>query len=225
MSAIVALLAAWGIALVTNVVPAFMPPTWSLLAIFRVTAAPPLLLLTIGGAIASTLGRAGLTLLCRRFRGLLPERDRRNAEALSHFLKRHRRWRDVIVFGYCLGPFPSNPLFIAAGVGRMPLLPIAVAFFVSRAISYTFWVWTTGQVSENLGGLFLHELTSWQAIVLQIAALASVVVLLRLPWARWLGLPEGPASAEDERTQPAQGSQAQPRAASSTTAGRNDRRH
>lgn len=196
MGAIVALLAAWGIAVVINVVPAFMPPTWSVLAIFHVTAAPPLLLLTVGGAGASALGRAGLTLLCHRFRGRLPERDRRNAEALSAFLDRHRRWRDLIVFGYCLGPFPSNPLFIAAGVGHMPLLPIALAFFISRAIADTFWVWTAGRVSQNLGGLFLHQLTSWQAIVAQVAALAGVVLLLRLPWARWFGLTHEPAESD-----------------------------
>ncbi|HZQ38462.1 MAG TPA: hypothetical protein VFD32_21225 [Dehalococcoidia bacterium] len=222
MGVIAALLAAWGIALVVNVVPAFMPPTWSVLAIFHVTAHPPLLLLTLGGAVVSAIGRAGLTLLCRRFRGRLPERDRRNADALSDFLNRHRRWRDVIVFGYCLGPFPSNPLFIAAGVGRMSLLPIAVAFFLSRAISYTFWVWTAGAVSQNLGSLFLHELTSWQAIVLQVAALASVVVLLRLPWARWLGLADEPN--ERGRGQE-RWSKVPSRASGSASAGRDQRRH
>jgi membrane protein YqaA with SNARE-associated domain len=201
-----------------------MPPTWSVLAIFRVTAAPPLLLLTLGGAVSSAIGRAGLALLCRRFRDRLPERDRRNADALSDFLNRHRRWRDLIVFGYCLGPFPSNPLFIAAGVGRIPLLPIVLAFFVSRAISYTFWVWTTGQVSQNLGGLFLKEFSSWQAILVQIAALASVVVLLRLPWARWLGLGSAPGDSEERGDERRRCSQPPPNAAGSAMAGRDNRR-
>ncbi len=222
MTAPLALLAAWAIALVINVVPAFMPPTWSVLAIFHVTAAPPLLLLTIGGAAASALGRVGLALLCHRFRTLLPEGDRRNADALSSFLDRHRRWRDLIVFGYCLGPFPSNPLFIAAGVGRMPLLPISLAFFLSRAIADTFWVWTAGQVSQNLGGLFLHQLTSWQAIAAQVIALAGVVVLLRLPWARWFGLGSEPGESSEHGEQRGQGSRARSGTAGSATAGRND---
>ncbi|HEY7295463.1 MAG TPA: hypothetical protein VH916_10495, partial [Dehalococcoidia bacterium] len=66
--------------------------------------------------------------------------------------------------------------------------------FVSRAIADTVWVWTAGRVSENVGGLFLHQLTSWQSIVLQVAALAAVVLLFRLPWVRWLGLEHAAAA-------------------------------
>lgn len=183
-----ALLAAWAITLIINIVPAFMPPTWSVLAVFHVTAAPPLLLLTIGGAAMSALGRATLSLLSRRFRGLLPESDRKNAAALGQFINRHRRWREPIVFGYCLGPFPSNPIFIAAGVGDVPLLPVTAAFFLSRAIADTFWVWTAGHVANGLGGVFTEQLTSWQAIALQVVAIALIVLVFRLPWASWLGV-------------------------------------
>lgn len=188
MSAPLALLAAWGVALLINFVPAFMPPTWSVLAIFHVTAHPPLLLLTVGGAAMSTVGRVGLARLSRRFRGVLPASDRTNAEALSAFVNRHRRWREAIVFGYCLGPFPSNALFVAAGVGRVPLMPVSIAFFLSRSIADTIWVWTAGHVSENVGGVFLHQLTDWKAVALQIVALIVVVLFFRLPWARWLGV-------------------------------------
>lgn len=188
MGSLLSLLFAWGIALVINLVPAFMPPTWSVLAIFHVLSRPPLLLLTAGGAAASALGRVGLALLSRRFRDLLPESDRRNAEALSGFVNRHHRWREAIVFGYCLGPFPSNAIFIAAGVGRMPLLPVTVAFFLSRAIADTLWVWAAGKVSANVGGLFVTQVTDWKAIAVQVAALVVVVLFFRLPWAKWLGV-------------------------------------
>jgi hypothetical protein len=36
MSTLVALLAAWAVAFAINLVPAFMPPTWSVLALFHV---------------------------------------------------------------------------------------------------------------------------------------------------------------------------------------------
>jgi membrane protein YqaA with SNARE-associated domain len=187
MSAVLAMLAAWAIALVINVVPAFMPPTWSVLAVFHIMAGPPLLSLTVGGAAASAVGRVGLALLCRRFGDKLPETDRTNARALGQFVNRHRRWREAIVFFYCLGPLPSNPLFIAAGIGRVPLLPVTIAFFVARAIADTFWVWSAGKVSDDLGDVFLKNVTSWQAAAIQLAALALVVLIFRLPWAKWLG--------------------------------------
>lgn len=188
MTALPALLLAWAIALVINVVPAFMPPTWSVLAIFHVVSNPPLLLLTVGGAAASALGRTVLALGSRRFSRVLPATDRKNAEALGEFVNRHRRWREPIFFFYCLAPLPSNPLFIAAGVGKIPLLGVTLAFFASRAIADTFWVWTAGQVSRNVGGLFVHQLTDWKAIVLQVLGLVTVVLLFRLPWAKWLGI-------------------------------------
>ena len=187
MSNLLLLLLAWAIVLVVNVVPAFMPPSWSIMAVFRVTAGLPLLPLTIGGAAMSAVGRAGLALLSRRLSYKLPDTDRQNAEALGQFLNRHRRWRTLIVFGYCLGPLPSNAVFIAAGAGKVPLLPVTLAFFLSRAIADTFWVWTVDQVSHNLSDVFAEQITSWKAVVVQVATIVLVVLLFRLPWRRWLG--------------------------------------
>ena len=174
------------VAFLINVVPAFMPPTWSVMAAFHVIGNLPILPLTLTSAATSALGRLVLAVGSEHGSHFLPEHDRENAIALGRWINKHRRWRDPIVFLYCLGPFPSNPLFIAAGVGRIPLLPVTIAFAISRAIANTFWVWTAGAVSTNIGGQFTKQLTSWQSIVLQIAALAVVVLLFRLPWARIL---------------------------------------
>lgn len=184
------LLAAWAVVFVINIVPVFMPSSWTVMAAFKILGGLPLLPLTIGGAAMSALGRVVLALLSRRFGRRLPETDRKNAEALGAFIERHPRWRILIVFGYCLGPFPSNPLFIAAGVSRLRLLPVAVTFFISRAIADTFWVWTAGKVAGGVQGTFRDQVTSWQAIALQLGSLALLVLVFRLPWAKWLGLSE-----------------------------------
>lgn len=207
MAALGAILLAWLVAFAINVVPAFMPPTWSVLAIFHVVGSLPILPLTIGGALTSALGRMVLAVLSARGKRFLGKRDRANAEALGAWVNKHRRWRDLIFFLYCLGPLPSNPLFIAAGVGRIPLLPVTVSFFISRAIANTFWVWTASSVSHNLGGAFVKELTSWQSIVLQVVALLSVGLVFRLPWERLLGIDAGahnPAGSEQPPQPPAQ---------------------
>ncbi len=191
------ILAAWGIAFVINLVPVFMPPTWSVLAVFHVTTGVPLLVLTVGGAFFSALGRMGLAVGASRLRKFLPDSDVENASALGAFVNRHRAWRLLIVFLYCLAPVPSNPIFIAAGIGRVPLLPLTAAFCDSRVIADTFWVWTAGAVSESTAGVFVESLTSIQSIAFQVAALCLVVLILRLPWARWLGIvaPAAPAGA------------------------------
>lgn len=188
MDALLLALLAWLLALVINVVPAFMPPTWALLAVFHYVWDVPLLLLTIGGAAASTVGRVLLAVGCRRFAHWLPDSDQRNAAAFGDFINRHRAWRLGIVFAYCLGPFPSNALFIAAGVGRVQLRSIAPVFLVSRLIADSLWVWLAGAAAGSVRQLFDDQLTSWPAILVQVAALISVVVVFRLPWARWLGM-------------------------------------
>jgi membrane protein DedA with SNARE-associated domain len=185
---IVFLLAAWALALGINFVPAFMPPTWAVLATFHVARpAIPLLALTVGGAAMSAVGRLILALLSRKAGHALPDTDQANAEALGDFLARHSNWSLVIAFGYCLGPFPSNPLFIAAGMGRMRLPTLGLVFFCSRAIADTVWVWAAARASRSLADTFGGIFTSWQPLVLQVVALVAVVLVFRLPWARWLG--------------------------------------
>ncbi len=195
MDIVLPALAAWVIALAINVVPAFMPPTWAMLAVFHASTDVPLLVLTVGGAFFSAVGRVVLAVGAQLLRGVLPESDVQNATALGEFVNRHRAWRFAIVFLYCLGPFPSNPIFIAAGIGRIPLLPVTAAFFLSRVIADTFWVWTASAVSRNASGLFVDSFTSSGSIALQGAALCAVVLFLRLPWARWFGLVEPPNGA------------------------------
>src|SRR5579884_1573294 len=164
MPALVALLLGWAIALGINVVPAFMPPTWSVLAVFHIAFNLPVLPLTIGGAAMSAVGRAGLTVLSRRAGRRLSASQRERVEALGAFINAHPRWREPLVFLLCLLPFPSNLLFITAGVGRLALLPVTIAFFLARSIADSLYVWTAGTLSRNIGGTFLEQITDWRAI-------------------------------------------------------------
>jgi hypothetical protein len=187
MSTLYHLAFAWGVILLINVLPAFMPPTWSVLALFHISYHLPLLPLTIGGAAVSAGGRVVLARLSRRLGSRLPVKDRQNATTLASFVQAHPQWRDVLMFAYCLGPFPSNTLFIAAGIGRLPLRRVTVIFFISRSLGDTLWVWATAGVSRNLGDIFSDALTSPRSIAAQIASVALIVVVCRLPWATWLG--------------------------------------
>jgi hypothetical protein len=186
MSVLLHLVAAWALVVGMNVMPAFMPPTWSVLAIFHARYQLPLLPLTVGGAAASAAGRVLLARLSRGAGEHLPEKDRNNATALATFLEQHPRWQTALVFVYCLGPFPSNSLFIAAGIGRLSLKRVAVIFFVSRAISDTFWVWTATGITRSVGDVFAGNLTSPRSIVAQLVSAGLVVAVCRLPWAAWL---------------------------------------
>jgi hypothetical protein len=62
-----ALLAAYAVVFVVNLVPAFMPPTWSILAYFLIRFDLPLLPLAVGGALAASSGRCVLALASNRY--------------------------------------------------------------------------------------------------------------------------------------------------------------
>jgi len=72
-------LIAWASAFVLNLVPYFMPPTWTVVAFFLIAFQLPVLPLAVGCALASTAGRCGLYLTSKRYgRRLLPAKRQRN---------------------------------------------------------------------------------------------------------------------------------------------------
>src|SRR5829696_5132555 len=126
MPAVVSLLLAWGAVFLINLVPAFMPPTWSILAFFLIHFDLPLLPLALGGAVAATSGRLVLALGARHLGPRVVPAD---------WLRTHQRWVGPAVLLYSFGPIPSNQLFIAAGLGQLDLRVVAGAFFIGRVIS------------------------------------------------------------------------------------------
>lgn len=184
------LLVAWVTAFAISIVPAFMPPMWAVLTAFRVGTGVPLVPLAVGGAVGGALGRFVLAELTRWMAPRLPERSRRNAEALGAWFDRHsRRRRGAAVAyaaAYTAGPFPSNALFIAAGAGRIPAAPLALGYGLAHLVTDLLWVWVgataAGSARELLSGTF----TNWWSLALQLAGVAVILAVFRLPWARWL---------------------------------------
>jgi hypothetical protein len=184
------LLVAWGTAFAISVVPAFMPPMWAVLTAFRVGTGVPLVPLAIGGAVAGALGRFVLAGLTRRMAPRLPESSRRNAEALGEwFARRSRRRRGAAVAyaaAYTAGPFPSNALFIAAGAARIPAAPLAVGYGLAHLVTDMLWVWVGATAAGNARELLAGTFTDWWSLALQLAGVAVIVAVFRLPWERWL---------------------------------------
>lgn len=176
----------WLIALVMSVVPAFMPPMWLVLSAFHVGTGAPLLPLALGAAPAGAIGRAILALLSRKVGPRLPRTTRRDSAALGRWFGRrgNRKW--LAVAAYCLGPFPSNALFISAGTTSISIRKVAVVYAATRAVSDTFWVWTATNVVSDVRGALAGSYTDWVWIVGQVAGLLLILAAFRLPWARWL---------------------------------------
>ena len=54
------------------------------------------------------------------------------------------------MLGYAISPLPSNYLFIAYGMTSLPILLLALPFFIGRLLSYAFWLKTASTLGDRL---------------------------------------------------------------------------
>src|SRR6478672_3126202 len=110
-------------------VPGFMPPTWALLAFFRVQYGLDIVPLVLVGALGATVGRALLAIMSRGMgERIVPKRWRANVNALVDTIRSNPAFSLPTLGLFALGPVPSNHLFIAAGLSDAPLAPVLSVF-------------------------------------------------------------------------------------------------
>lgn len=192
------LLVAYVVDFAIQLPPALTPPSWAVLAFFYIRFHLPLLPLTLGGAISSTLGRVVLAWwaghLGRRF--VSPEKQQ-NLDHLGAWLNSRPAWQIAgAVFLFAIGPIPSNQVFIAAGLTRTRLVSVALGFAVGRAVSYTVLAEATRQAVPHIQTIFGQYFRSWAAPVGVAATIIVVYVLLRIDWIRLLHLPVPTSEAD-----------------------------
>lgn len=181
-----------------NLLPAFAPPTWSIVVLYGLNGQLPLWALVVTAAVAASLGRFTLAWGCCIFSSRLPQHLRDNLEAARIAL--HRRSHNVILaLGlFLLSPLPAAQLFMAVGLARVPLLGFTAAFFVGRLVTYSVYGWTARKIQQSsIGDAFMETLSSPWGILLQVTMLAALVALVRVDWAKLLGVT--PAEVEAAR--------------------------
>ena len=186
--------------LAVNVVPAFMPATWMVLAFFRIKFGLPLLALAIGGSIVAAVGRWALAKASGAYSRRFMKKQESDLLVLGEFLDEHRQHVGLTTFVYTLTPLPSNNLFIAAGMVGIQLTWVFIGFLSGRLIANSILVWTTDKAFRHFEDVLKTGFNSWEAIVFQSLSVGSIVLLAFVPWAKWLRRymkkdAEGPASA------------------------------
>ncbi len=159
-----------------NLLPAFAPPTWSVLVYFALSYHLNEVALVLLGVASATLGRGLLSLGARRLRRVLPPRYVANVTALGQRVS-ERRGRLVATWAvFLVAPVSSAPLFVAAGVmGSLRLRPLLVAFALGRLVSYSAYVTGTHFArSSSLGPLLTSTIRSPWAIALQVLLVVVV---------------------------------------------------
>lgn len=189
-------LALVGVVFGANILPAFGPPTWSLLVFFRLQSHIPAVLLVLIGASAAASGRLVLAFASRRVRDHLSAKRLESLGAARDALAGGRK-RAVAGLGlFALSPLPSSQLFIAAGLVAVPIVPLTAAFFTGRLVSYSIYVTAASAVKHSLGSTIASAFMSPLGIALQIVMLAGLVALMRVDWARYLSARRGASARE-----------------------------
>jgi uncharacterized membrane protein YdjX (TVP38/TMEM64 family) len=167
-----------------NLLPAFGPPTWTILVWFEITRDLDPVALVIIGATAATLGRLALARGAGALRGRLSARRREGLDAARTVLAGSSGRTAAGLGLFLLSPLPSAQLFVAAGLITAPLLPLASAFFAGRLVSYSIYVGLGRAAEDRFGDVLEGAFRSPLGIVLQITMLTALVLLVRIDWVR-----------------------------------------
>ena len=143
--------------------------------------------LVLVGALAAASGRFALANGARLLRSRFSEQRLESLNAVEARLT-DKRGKTLAGLGlFALSPVPSAQLFVAAGLLTVPLLPLTLAFFAGRLVSYSIYVAAASAARESLGSILTDAFASPLGIALQVLFLAGLVLLVRVDWAKRLG--------------------------------------
>jgi uncharacterized membrane protein YdjX (TVP38/TMEM64 family) len=183
-----------GVVLFFNLMPAFAPPTWAALVLFSLnTELHPIVIVAVGAIFAGT-GRYLLARATGLFRNRISKKSLSNLEAAQTLLTENTSRKLLTIGMFVISPLPSAQLFEAAGLMGVRLLPLTIAFFSGRIVTYNFYVFGASELkAHGIGDLITKEFTSVWAILFQVVMIASVVLITRIDWKRFL--PTKPSSS------------------------------
>lgn len=173
-----------------NLMPAFGPPTWTILVLYSLNSDMPTIPLVLTGAVAAAAGRYLLATLFGIVGTRLSARSRDNLEAARQLVEQSRGKMLLALALFVISPLPSAQLFEAAGLMRVRLLPFTVAFFMGRLIAYFVYAGTAARIGEtSIGQAFRDSMSEPIGIAVQLLLIAMLVALTRVDWTKWLSEP------------------------------------
>jgi len=165
-----------------NLLPAFGPPTWTVLVALRLGLDVPAVPLVLVGATAAACGRWTLAHGAYLLRGRMSEDRRESLEALRAAIEDRPAGAVAGLALFALSPLPSAQLFVAAGLTGARIGPLVLAFFCGRLVSYSLYVGAAEAARATLGDSLLDGLRSPAGIALQLIMLGLLAMLMKVDW-------------------------------------------
>jgi uncharacterized membrane protein YdjX (TVP38/TMEM64 family) len=147
-----------------NLMPAFGPPTWSIIVLYGINSNLPVVEIVLVAAAAAALGRFVLANAFRFLGQRVSQKTRDNLAAAREAFERNRRNAILGLGLFALSPVPSAQLFEAAGLAGVRLAGFTAAFFLGRIVSYSIYAYSAEQI-VMIAGLVALTRIDWRALL------------------------------------------------------------
>jgi uncharacterized membrane protein YdjX (TVP38/TMEM64 family) len=175
------------VVLVFNLAPAFAPPTWTVLVFFSLNSQLPPWLIVIVGAMCAGFGRYNLARLTGLLRFKIKGKALQNLHSAQLVLEEKSSRKFVLLALFVISPLPSAQLFEAAGLIGARLIPLTLAFFSGRLVTYSFYVAGATQLkAQGIGELMTEQFSSIWAIIFQCLMIGALLLLTKINWSHVL---------------------------------------
>jgi len=163
-----------------NIAPAFTPPTWIVLSLFKIhNPGTSIIVIAMFGVIGSVLGRYVMYAYSKFFSKYISKKEERNLSYFRKFVGGKEFNLYLGTFLYALTPLPSNFLFISLGLSKTKIGPAMIGFALGRFLSY-FILITTSFRTFNYFSLFVDE--SKIRLAMDLFGIISAIAILFVNW-------------------------------------------
>ena len=171
-----------------NLLPAFGPPTWSIMVYFALKYDLNDAALIAVGVLGAASGRYVLAHASRASRQWLPQKYVANMADFGEYLKQRSTHAWWLIATFFVSPLPSAQLFVAAGL--MPSVKIGkvtIAFAVGRIVTYSIYVGLAHTLATtDIGQIITNHLRSPWGLASELLMLGILVALGRIDWRKRL---------------------------------------
>jgi membrane protein DedA with SNARE-associated domain len=171
-----------GLVIFVNCLPAFAPPTWTLLVFFLTAYDLNLAAIVLCGVLGATIGRYILSHYSLWLSDkIFNKRKHENLNYLGNRISGTPIHTFLVVFLYSLTPLSTTALFVAVGVAKVSLKIAIPAFSLGRLISYSVLAVSTKAIAVNIGDL-TNGIFTWESVVSSLAGLTVLLLFIFVDW-------------------------------------------
>ena len=169
-------------ALLFDIVPFPFPPAFTIMMFLQITFGLDVWWVIVIGVIGSVLGRYILLLYAPLIgKRYLKAEKNSDIEFLGKKMKENIWKGQLIILAYSLLPIPTTPLFLGAGISKIPPIYVIPGFIIGKFTSDAIALHAGKYASENTQRIIDNAL-SWQSIGSLLVGLALIFGLLFVDW-------------------------------------------